>query len=75
MSFLGDGLYTIAAMWLVFDLTGSSTDTGLAGLLLRAPRLLKLFVGPLVDRSALGLLLVDAETLGSSFSPAASGRS
>ena len=64
VSFLGDGLYTVAAMWLVFDLTGSATYTGLAAFLLRAPQALKLFVGPLVDRSRLGRVLVGSEALG-----------
>ncbi|MFC6736863.1 MFS transporter, partial [Halolamina salina] len=53
-SFLGDGLFTVAVMWLVFELTGSTTYTGLAGFLLRAPNALKLFAGPLFDRSRLG---------------------
>jgi MFS family permease len=64
VSFLGDGLYTVAAMWLVFDLTGSATYTGLAAFLLRAPRALKVFAGPLVDRSRLGRVLVGSEALG-----------
>lgn len=64
MSFLGGGLYTVAAMWLVFDLTGSAAYTGLAGFLLRAPRTLKQFAGPLVDRSSLGRVLVGSEALG-----------
>ena len=64
VSFLGDGLYTVAAMWLVFDLTGSATYTGLAAFLLRAPRALKVFAGPVVDRSRLGRILVGSEALG-----------
>lgn len=64
VSFLGDGLFTVAAMWLVFDLTGSSTYTGLAGFLLRAPTALKVFAGPLVDRSRLETVLVGSEALG-----------
>lgn len=64
VSFLGDGLYTVAAMWLVFDLTGSGTYTGVAAFLLRAPQALKLFAGPLVDRSRLGRILIGSEALG-----------
>ncbi|MFB6220088.1 MAG: MFS transporter [Halolamina sp.] len=64
VSFLGDGLFTVAAMWLVFDLTGSAAYTGLAGFLLRAPRMLKVFAGPLVDRSSLHRVLVGSEALG-----------
>ncbi|WP_161803744.1 MFS transporter [Halolamina sediminis] len=63
-SFLGDGLFTVAVMWLVFELTGSTTYTGLAGFLLRAPNALKVFAGPLVDRSRLGRVLVGSELLG-----------
>ncbi len=63
-SFLGDGLYTVAAMWLVFELTGSTTYTGLAGFLLRAPNALKLLAGPLVDRARLERVLVGSEALG-----------
>ncbi|MFC7188623.1 hypothetical protein ACFQL7_01320 [Halocatena marina] len=33
VSILGDGLYSVAAMWLVYDLTGSTMYTGLAGAL------------------------------------------
>ena len=63
-SFLGDGLCTVAVMWLTFELTGSTAYTGLAGFLLRAPNALKVLAGPLVDRSRLGRVLVGAELLG-----------
>ncbi|MFW5948249.1 MAG: MFS transporter [Halolamina sp.] len=63
-SFLGDGLFTVAVMWLVFDLTGSTTYTGLAAFLLRAPNALKLLAGPLVDRARLERVLVASEVLG-----------
>ena len=63
-SFLGDGLFTVAVMWLVFELTGSTAYTGLAGFLLRAPNALKLLAGPLVDRSRVGRVLVGSELLG-----------
>ncbi|MFW5935340.1 MAG: MFS transporter [Halolamina sp.] len=64
VSFLGDGLFTVAVMWLVFELTGSTTSTGLAGFLLRAPNALKVLAGPLVDRSRLDRVLVGSEALG-----------
>lgn len=64
VSFLGDGLFLVAAMWLVYDLTGSTAATGLAGFLSRAPNALKLFAGPLVDRARLGRVLVAAELWG-----------
>ena len=63
-SFLGDGLFTVAVMWLTFELTGSTTYTGLAGFLLRAPNALKVLAGPLVDRSPLGRVLIGSELLG-----------
>ncbi|WP_232703532.1 MFS transporter [Halobacterium wangiae] len=46
----GDSLYTIAGTWLVYDLTGSSFYTGLAGALLLLPPALQFVSGPLVDR-------------------------
>lgn len=63
-SFFGDGLFTVAAMWLVFHLTGSSSYTGVAGFLMRAPTALKVFAGPLVDRSRLERVLWGSEALG-----------
>ena len=46
----GDSLYTIAGTWLVYDLTGSSFYTGIAGALLLLPPALQFISGPLVDR-------------------------
>lgn len=55
----GDSLYLVAAMWLVFDLTGSSFFTGIAGFLTQFPRALQFLLGPLVDRWPLrGVLVV-----------------
>ncbi len=61
VSVLGDGLYTVAAMWLVFELTGSTAYTGLAGFLTQIPGVLSLFVGPIVDRSRLDRVLTLSE--------------
>lgn len=61
VSVLGDGLYRVAAMWLVYDLTGSTAYTGLAGFLTQIPGVLKAFVGPLVDRMPLGRTLTFSE--------------
>lgn len=61
MSVAGDALYLVAALWLVYTLTGSSTYTGLAGALIRAPRLFRAFTGPLVDRWPLRTILVLSE--------------
>ncbi len=54
----GDSLYTIAGTWLVYDLTGSSFYTGLAGALLLLPPGLQFMAGPLVDRWSLTRILV-----------------
>jgi MFS family permease len=59
----GDSLYYIAAMWLVYDLTGSELFTGLAGFLTMAPAALQFLFGPLVDRSPLGPLLVGTQVV------------
>ncbi|WP_440006811.1 MFS transporter [Halomicrococcus sp. SG-WS-1] len=61
VSKFGDGLYSVAAMWLVYDLTGSTAYTGLAGMLTRAPGAFKLLAGPLVDRARLGRVLTLSE--------------
>lgn len=61
VSFLGDGLYAVALMWLVYDLTGSTGATGVAGFLSRIPNAGKVAVGPLVDRAPLSRVLVGAE--------------
>ncbi|MCT9096177.1 MFS transporter [Haloarchaeobius sp. HME9146] len=61
VSVLGDGLYTVAAMWLVFDLTGSTAFTGLAGFLTQIPGVLSMLVGPIVDRARLGRVLTLSE--------------
>lgn len=58
---IGDSLYTIAATWLVYDLTGSSVYTGIAGFLLFAPQTLQFLAGPLVDRWPLRDVLVGTQ--------------
>lgn len=67
VSFLGDGLYAVAAMWLVYELTGSTAYTGLAGALTRAPGLFSVLVGPVVDRSRLDRILTLSEVGGAMF--------
>ena len=54
----GDSLYYIAAMWLVYDLSGSTFYTGFAGALTLTPRAFQFLVGPLVDRWSLRNILV-----------------
>ena len=46
----GDSLYTVATMWLVYDLTGSTVYTGIASSMLLLPMVLQFISGPLVDR-------------------------
>lgn len=55
---IGDSLYLVAAMWLVYKLGGSSFYTGLAGFLILLPQALQFLVGPIVDRSQITRLLV-----------------
>ena len=57
----GDSLYTVAAMWLVWELTRSPAMTGVAGFLTQLPAALQLFAGPLVDRWPLRRVLVGTQ--------------
>lgn len=50
---MGDSLYYVGAMWLVYELSGSSFYTGLAGFFTTAPRMIEFLIGPLVDRWSL----------------------
>ncbi len=59
----GDSLYFIGTMWLVGELTGSAFYTGLATALVRAPDLLSVFIGPLVDRWRLRRLLLSTQLI------------
>jgi MFS family permease len=54
----GDSAYAVAAMWLAFELGGSSFYTGLAGFLTMFPQTLQFLAGPLVDRWQLRRILV-----------------
>jgi hypothetical protein len=63
VSNVGDSLYTVAAMWLVFEFTGSTVFTGLAGFLARVPPALQFLLGPIVDRSDLSNLLVSTQAV------------
>ncbi len=46
----GDSLYSVAILWAVFELSGSTFLTGVANSLLLLPFLLQIVAGPLVDR-------------------------
>lgn len=60
---IGDSLYAVAAMWLVYDLTGSTLYTGLAGFLSLIPRLVQLLSGPIIDRIPIRSILVYTQLL------------
>jgi len=57
----GDSLYTVAVLWLAFDLTGSTGVTGALNSILLLPWLLQILAGPLVDRLPLKGVLVGAQ--------------
>ncbi|GAB7093817.1 MFS transporter [Halolamina litorea] len=59
----GDSLYSVAAMWLVWELSASPGVTAVAGFLTRLPTVLQLFAGPLVDRWPLGRVLVGTQVV------------
>lgn len=59
----GDSLYTVAVLWLVFELSGSTFLTGIANALLLLPWLLQIFAGPIVDRLPLTPVLVGSQLL------------
>ncbi|MCO7125926.1 MFS transporter [Sporolactobacillus shoreicorticis] len=55
---IGDSMYYIAAMWLVYKLGGSAFYSGLAGFLTMVPQALQFIVGPIIDRYSIRKLLV-----------------
>jgi MFS family permease len=59
----GDSLYTVAVLWLVFELSGSTVLTGIANAVLLLPWLLQMFAGPVVDRLPLRPVLVGSQVL------------
>jgi MFS family permease len=59
----GDSLYTVAVLWLVFELSGSTVLTGIANALLLLPWLLQILAGPVVDRLPLKPVLVGSQVL------------
>jgi MFS family permease len=59
----GDSLYTVAVLWLVFELSGSTALTGIASAMLLLPWLLQMFAGPVVDRLPLRPVLVGSQVL------------
>jgi MFS family permease len=59
----GDSLYSVAVLWLVFELSGSTALTGVASSILLLPWLLQVLAGPVVDRLPLRPLLVGSQVL------------
>lgn len=55
---IGDSLYYVAAMWLVYDLSGSAFYSGVAGFLTLLPMALQFLTGPFVDRWNITIILV-----------------
>jgi MFS family permease len=60
---IGDSVYFVAAMWLVWELTRNEFFTGLAGFLVLAPSGLQFLFGPLVDRWDLRRVLVGTQLI------------
>lgn len=50
ISVVGDSLYVVASMWLVYELTDSTFFTGLSAVLARLPGTFNFLVGPIADR-------------------------
>jgi len=48
---LGDSLYYITIMWMVFDLTNNTLYTGIAGALFMLPEVFSFLYGPIIDRA------------------------
>ncbi|CEE01698.1 MULTISPECIES: MFS transporter [Bacillaceae] len=48
---LGDSLYYITIMWMVFDLTNNTLYTGIAGALFLLPEVFSFLYGPVIDRA------------------------
>ena len=57
----GDSLYTVAVLWLVFELSGSTVLTGAANSILLLPWLLQILAGPVVDRLPIRPVLVGSQ--------------
>ncbi|MFP3376436.1 MFS transporter [Bacillus sp. SIMBA_069] len=60
---IGDSLYYVAAMWLVYELSGNPFYSGLAGFLTLLPSALQFLTGPFVDRWSIKSTLVITQIL------------
>ncbi|MBP1917130.1 MFS family permease [Lederbergia galactosidilyticus] len=63
ISNIGDSLYGVAAMLLIFQLGGSTFYTGLAGFLSILPRIVEFSAGPLIDRIPIRSLLIRTQLI------------
>ncbi|WP_212974510.1 MFS transporter [Bacillus sp. J14TS2] len=63
VSNIGDSLYSVAAMLLIFQLGGSTFYTGLAGFLSILPRIVEFSSGPLIDRIPIRSLLIRTQLI------------
>jgi len=54
---LGDSLYYIAIMWIIYEITEDTMYTGIAGFLFSFPEVLGFFAGPIIDRKDKPFLL------------------
>jgi MFS family permease len=59
----GDSLYTVAVLWLAFELSSSSFITGALNAILLLPWLLQVFAGPVVDRLPLRSIAVGSQVV------------
>lgn len=60
---IGDSLYYISAMWLVYDLSKNPFYSGLAGFLTLLPMTLQFAIGPLIDRWPIKRTIVITQVL------------
>lgn len=60
---IGDSLYYVAAMWLIYKLSGNPFYSGLAGFLTLLPSALQFLTGPFVDRWSIKHTLVITQVL------------
>jgi len=60
---IGDSMYYVASMWLVYELGGSAFYTGLAGFLILLPKAFQFLFGPFVDRWKIRKTLLTTQIL------------
>ena len=63
ISNIGDSLYAVAAILLIYQLGGSTFYTGLAGFFSILPRLVEFCSGPLIDKVPIRSLLVRTQLI------------